>query len=65
MNNEFFNSMLQNPIIMIVAGGLAVFMAFLLAVRRKDLPRTYQVLFGLVLVVSLLYFGLAVYSRGG
>ena len=64
MNNELFNTLLQNPILMIVAGGLAVFMAFLLIARRKELPQTYQILFTLVLVLSLLYFGFAVYSRG-
>lgn len=62
MNNELFNSMLQNPILMILAGGLAVFMAFLLIARRRDMPMTFRVICGLVLVLSLLYFGMAVYS---
>ena len=62
MNNEAFNTLLQNPILMIAAGGMAVFMAFLLVARRKEMPMTFRVICGVVLVLSLLYFGMAVYS---
>ena len=56
MDSELLMNILRNPIIMVLAGGVAVFMAFLLLAKRNDLPRIYQVIFGAVLVLCLVYF---------